>query len=53
MHDMTREKHEHDTETRIARSTYNEDLLIYVFYKSLTGIAAQWYTKLKKDQIRT
>ena len=31
----------------------NEDLLIYVFYESLTGVAAQWYTKLKKDQIRT
>ena len=31
----------------------NEDLLIYVFYESLTGTAAQWYTKLKKDQIHT
>ena len=31
----------------------NEDLLIYVFYESLTGAAAQWYMKLKKDQIRT
>ena len=32
---------------------YNEDLLIYVFYESLTGTAAQWYMELKKDQIRT
>ena len=31
----------------------NEDLLIYAFYKSLTERAAQWYMKLKKDQIRT
>ena len=31
----------------------NEDLLIYVFYDILTGTTAQWYTKLKKDQIRT
>ena len=31
----------------------NEDLLIYVFYESLTGATAQWYTKLKKNQIRT
>ena len=31
----------------------NEDLLIYVFYESLTWATAQWYTKLKKDQIRT
>ena len=29
----------------------NEGLLIYVFYESLIGIAAQWYTELKKDQI--
>ena len=33
--------------------TRNEDLLIYVFYESLTETAAQWYTKLKKDQIHT
>ena len=32
---------------------HNEDLLIHVFYDSLVGAAAQWYTKLKKDQIRT
>ena len=31
----------------------NEDLLIHVFYDSLTRAAAQWYMKLKKDQIRT
>ena len=31
----------------------NKDLLIHVFYDSLAGVAAQWYTKLKKDQIRT
>ena len=31
----------------------NEDLLIHVFYDSLTGTAAQWYMKLRKDQIRT
>ena len=31
----------------------NEDLLIHVFYNSLTGAASQWYTKLKKNQIRT
>ena len=32
---------------------HNEDLLIHVFYDSLTRTAAQWYTKLKKDQIHT
>ena len=31
----------------------NEDLLIHVFYDSLTRAIAQWYMKLKKDQIRT
>ena len=31
----------------------NEDLLIHVFYDSLIGATAQWYMKLKKDQIRT
>ena len=36
-----------------ARHTRNEDLLMYVFYESLIGAAAQWYTKLKKDQICT
>ena len=33
--------------------TRNEDFLIYVFYESLIRAAAQWYMKLKKDQIRT
>ena len=32
---------------------HNEDLLIHVFYDSLTGTAAQWYRRLKKDQICT
>ena len=32
---------------------HNEDLLIHAFYDSLTRAAAQWYTKLRKDQIRT
>ena len=38
---------------KMAGHTRNEDLLIHVFYDSLTGTAAQWYTKLKKDQIHT
>ena len=38
---------------KMAGHTRNEDLLIYVFYESLTGATAQWYTRLKKDQIRT
>ena len=38
---------------KMAGHARNEDLLIYVFYESLTGTAAQWYTKLKKDQIHT
>ena len=38
---------------KMTRHARNEDLLIHVFYDSLTGGAAQWYTKLKKDQIRT
>ena len=38
---------------KLAGQARNEDLLIYVFYKSLTRATAQWYTKLKKDQIRT
>ena len=38
---------------KMAGHTHNEDLLIHVFYNSLAGVAAQWYTKLKKDQIRT
>ena len=37
---------------KMARHVRNEDLLIYAFYESLIGAAAQWYTKLKKDQIR-
>ena len=32
---------------------HNEDLLIHLFYESLAGVVAQWYRKLKKDQIRT
>ena len=32
---------------------HNENLLIHVFYDSLVGVAAQWYTKLKKDQFHT
>ena len=38
---------------KMAGHARNEDLLIYAFYESLTGAAAQWYMKLKKDQIRT
>ena len=38
---------------KMARHTRNEDLLIYVFYESLTRTTAQWYMKLRKDQIRT
>ena len=38
---------------KMAGHAYNEDLLIHVFYDSLTGTAAQWYRKLKKNQIRT
>ena len=38
---------------KMAGQARNEDLLIHVFYDSLTGTAAQWYMKLKKDQIRT
>ena len=33
--------------------THNEDLLIHVFYDSLTGTAAQCYVKLKNEQICT
>ena len=33
--------------------TYNEDLLIHVFYDSLIGTTAQWYVKLKKEQVCT
>ena len=38
---------------KMAGHAHKEDLLIHVFYESLTGATAQWYTKLKKDQIRT
>ena len=38
---------------KMAGHAHNEDLLIHVFYDSLTGAAVQWYTKLKKNQIRT
>ena len=38
---------------KMAGHTRNEDLLIYVFYNNLTGVAVQWYMKLKNDQIRT
>ena len=37
---------------KMEKHAYNEDLLIHGFYDSLTGAPAQWYTKLKKDQIR-
>ena len=38
---------------KMAGHAYNEDFFIHVFYDSLAGAVAQWYTKLKKDQIRT
>ena len=38
---------------KMAGHVRNEDLLIHVFYDSLIRAAAQWYTKLKKGQIRT
>ena len=38
---------------KMARHARNEDLLIYVFYESLTGAVAQWYRGLKKNKIRT
>ena len=38
---------------KMAGHAHNEHLLIHVFYDSLIGAAAQWYMKLKKDQIRT
>ena len=38
---------------KMAGHAHNEDLLIHVFYDSLTGVVAQWYMKLKKDQIHT
>ena len=38
---------------KMAGHARNENLLIHVFYDSLAGAAAQWYMKLKKDQIRT
>ena len=38
---------------KMAGHAHNEDLLIYVFYESLTGAATQWYMKPRKDQICT
>ena len=38
---------------KMAGHNRNEDLLIYVFYESLTGAASRWYMGLKKDQIHT
>ena len=38
---------------KMTRHAHNEDLFIHVLYDSLAGEAAQWYTKLKKGQIRT
>ena len=38
---------------KMAGHAHDEGLLIHVFYASLTGVAAQWYMKLKNDQIRT
>ena len=38
---------------KMAGHAHNEDLLIHVFYDSMTGAAAQWYRGLKKNQIRT
>ena len=38
---------------KMARHARNEDLLIHVFYDSLAGAAAQWYRRLKKNQIHT
>ena len=38
---------------KMAGHAHNEDLLIHVFCDSLTGTAAQWYVKLKNEQIRT
>ena len=32
---------------------YNEELLVHMFYDSLIGTVAQWYVKLKNEQIRT
>ena len=38
---------------KMVRHAHNEDLLIHVFYDSLTRTAVQWYMKLRKDQNRT
>ena len=38
---------------KMAGHARNEDLLIHVFYDSLAGTVAQWYMKLKNDQICT
>ena len=37
---------------KMAGHAHNEDLLIHVFYDSLARTTAQWYMKLRKDQIR-
>ena len=34
---------------KMAGHAYNEDLLIHVFYDSLTGAVVQWYQGLKKN----
>ena len=38
---------------KMAGHAHNEGLLIHVFYNSLIETAAQWYVKLKNEQIRT
>ena len=38
---------------KMAGYTHDERLLIHVFQDSLTGAAAKWYLKLKRDQVRT
>ena len=38
---------------KMAGHAHKEDLLIHVFYDILTGTTAQWYVKLKKEQIPT
>ena len=38
---------------KMARHAHDEGLLIHVFYDTLTKATAQWYWRLKKNQIRT
>ena len=38
---------------KMAGHAHDKGLLIHAFYDSLTRAIAQWYMKLKKDQIRT